>query len=557
MDFFHRERYEMYTMSTATEIANNVWLGPTPDPTLDGSSENQSDRPEFDILIGCHDGAAMPRGVHFKLAERQLEQRESCSSSDKDNVVDDLEFPASGAILPPTWGNDEVGRLLDTCRWIHNQANRRSLKRRRDSKFSAGRDRPFSSSSSDVPDADGDRPMTASQDNIKDNQSSGRQVLIHCYDGYTESSLLALAYYMFAHGVRVHDAWLQLHRERGRNFFAYPSDVQLLRVVEHCILFASPACKPNNSTSVPSSPCASPSLSDTTSPPLTPFGTSSFSADAATTNDRVSKCVSSVNQRLSAIPSYTSSPTPAWLDKMDGSLPSRILPYMYLGNLAHANNPSLLKAMGIGQVLSVGENINWTRLVTPTEDEASDDDEHGQENGEYNGWLRESLRFVDGVQDNGVDPLMEELVKCLDFIGESSSSFFQLPFSNCAIVSSRCTLPFTSSARLHAVSSSSGVFQARTCDKKYLYSFDLSRTFRYCLQVCQCCRVCIVSLAVANLALDWAISLLPLFALPLTLCLFVLLPVLFCSPPLHSKSHHLFRKLSWEGSWRWVCFPLA
>jgi hypothetical protein len=141
---------------------------------------------------------------------------------------------------------------------------------------------------------------------------------------------------------------------------------------------------------------------------------------------------------------------------------------MYLGNLAHANNPSLLKAMGIGQVLSVGENINWTRLVTPSEDEASDDDEHGQQNGEYNGWLRESLRFVDGVQDNGVDPLMEELVKCLDFIGKSSSSFFQIPFSNSAIVSSRCTLHFTSSARLHAVSSSSETFKLERATKNIL-----------------------------------------------------------------------------------------
>jgi dual specificity MAP kinase phosphatase len=488
MDFSHRERYEMYSMSTATEIANNVWLGPTPDPALDGPPESRSDRPEFDILIGCHDGAAMPRGVHFKLAERQLEQRESCSSGDKDNVVDDLEFPASGAILPPTWGNDEVGRLLDTCRWIYNQANRRSLKRRRDSKFSAGRDRPFSSSSSDVPDADGDRPMTANQDNIKDNQSSGRQVLIHCYDGYTESSLLALAYYMFAHGVRVHDAWLQLHCERGRNFFAYPSDVQLLRVIEHCILFASPACKPNSSTSVPSSPCVSPSLSDTTSPSPTPFGTSSFSADAATTNDRVSKCVSSVDQKLSAIPSYTSSPTPAWLDKMDGSLPSRILPYMYLGNLAHANNPSLLKAMGIGQVLSVGENINWTRLVTPSQDETSDDDEQGQDNGEYNGWIRESLYFVDGVQDNGVDPLMEELVKCLDFIGKSSFSFFKA--STLDVISFQWTPNcFMPSVFLRNYSSLAMSAISRVCsvDSIMFYPFDLSHVLRYCLRVHQYC----------------------------------------------------------------------
>lgn len=409
----------MYSMSAATEIAHNVWLGPTPDPNIDGLSGNQSDRPDFDLLVSCSDGVDMPRGVHLKLAERQLDQKESSPDGAKDVVVDELEFPASGAILPPTWGNTDVSRLIDTCRFIYNQANRRSLKRRRDSKFSAGRDRPFSSDSNrnDMTDAEGDRSMASSQDDIsKDSQQRGRQILIHCYDGYTESSLLALAYHMFAHGVRVHDAWLQLHLERGRNFFAYPSDVHLLRVVEHMIMFASPACQTNSADSPALSPCASPSISDTTPPAFTPDEVPSTIPEAFTVNERANRRLPSVPEKLSLISSYTSSPEPCWLDKMDGSLPSRIMPYMYLGNLAHANNPTLLRALGIGQVLSVGENLNWHRKVSSTEQGSTNDEEQDEEADEFVGWTREQLRFVDGVQDNGVDPLMEELVKCLDFI---------------------------------------------------------------------------------------------------------------------------------------------
>jgi dual specificity MAP kinase phosphatase len=419
MDFFHRERYEMYSMSAATEIAHNVWLGPTPDPNIDGPPENQPDRPEFDLMISCSDGVDMPRGVHLKMAERQLDQKDSSPDGAKEVTVDELEFPASGAILPPTCGNTDVSRLLDTCRFIYNQANRRSLKRRRDSKFSAGRDRPFSSCRSDVDDAEGDRAMASSSDDIsRDSQQRGRQILIHCYDGYTESSLLALAYYMFAHGVRVHDAWLQLHLERGRNFFAYPSDVQLLRVVEHLILLASPACQTNSTDSAAPSPCASPSISDTASPGFTPDEPPFTIPEAITVNERASRRLPSVPEKLSLIASYTSSPEPCWLDKMDGSLPSRILPYMYLGNLAHANNPSLLRALGIGQVLSVGENLNWHRMASSPDQDSPDDDEQDPDTdtAEFTGWTRSNLRFVDGVQDNGVDPLMEELVKCLDFI---------------------------------------------------------------------------------------------------------------------------------------------
>ncbi|KAG7151272.1 Dual specificity protein phosphatase PPS1 like [Verticillium longisporum] len=44
---------------------------------------------------------------------------------------------------------------------------------------------------------------------------------------------------------------------------------------------------------------------------------------------------------------------------MDGSFPSRVLDYMYLGNLGHANNPELLRSLGIGQILSVGEMSMW------------------------------------------------------------------------------------------------------------------------------------------------------------------------------------------------------
>ena len=192
-------------------------------------------------------------------------------------------------------------------------------------------------------DADGDSAMHDSAPG----KTAGRKILIHCTDGYTESSLLALAYYMYAEGVPAHDAWLQMHREKGRNFFSYPSDVALLRAIQPRILQSSP----KHSGGV-----------------------------------------------QSLCPTVTE-----WLEKMDGSLPSRILPYMYLGNLGHANNPSLLRELGIGQILSVGEPVSWSREVMEL-------------------WPQENLMFIDRVQDNGVDPLTEEFARCLEFIGEFVST---------------------------------------------------------------------------------------------------------------------------------------
>lgn len=329
MDFFHRERVEMCSMSAPTQISHNVWLGPTPDPSLTDADCVFKDQ-NFDIQVEASDLAQVPDCRSLQTFEDLLERKDRGELSESDLPI--LEFPGSGAILPPTWSQSEVDGLMATCEWIHCQATGRpSSKKRRDSKLSLT---PPSQ------DRDGDSLM---ENAGSDGSMSGRKILIHCADGYTESSLLALAYYMYAEYVPVHEAWLHMHRDKGRNFFAYSSDVALLRAIQPRILQSSPKhC-----------------------------------------GDFKQLCPSA----------------PDWLDRMDGSLPSRVLPYMYLGNLGHANNPSLLRELGIGQILSVGEPVSWSRDV------AED-------------WPQDNLLFVDRVQDNGVDPLTEDFGRCLEFIGE-------------------------------------------------------------------------------------------------------------------------------------------
>ena len=331
MDFFHHERIEMCTMSSPSKISRNVWLGPTPDPSLASECERvfgHNNPADFDLMIEASDLAQIPDGKAFEVLEELVERKQNGNFCE--NGVPQLEFPGSGAIMPPTWSQAEVDGLLATCEWIHKQAHMPSQeKKRRDSRLSV---------IADV-DNDGDSMMLSGEAE----EGEGRRILIHCTDGYTESTLLALAYYMYAECVPVHDAWLQLHREKRRNFFAYGSDVALLRAVQPRILQSSPKH----------------------------------------TGDLKELCP----------------PAPQWLDRMDGSLPSRVLDYMYLGNLGHANNPALLRELGIGQILSVGEPVVWSKDAEK--------------------WPRENLMFVDKVQDNGVDPLMDEFPRCLQFIGRS------------------------------------------------------------------------------------------------------------------------------------------
>ncbi|KAI1104438.1 hypothetical protein F4804DRAFT_332322 [Jackrogersella minutella] len=309
VDFFHQERLEMYTMTKATEISRNVWMGPTPEPS--GEEEQR-----YDVLIECSDLGRLNPAALQAIAEGPNDETKHPY----------LDFPSSGSILPPTWSHAEADGILDTCKWLWHLSH------------------GTVPSKSDT-DVDGDSNMSDMSEATEVETSRPRKILIHCADGYTESTMLGIAYFSYSTGRPVPQAWLDLHTIMKRNFFAYPTDVSLLVSIAPRLLHESPVC-------------ADKSLLEITN---------------LVKNE------------------------PKWLASLDGSFPSRILDYMYLGNLGHANNPDLLKAMGISQILSVGETAMWR-------------------DGELEEWGEENVLVVEKVQDNGIDPLTKEFEKCLEFI---------------------------------------------------------------------------------------------------------------------------------------------
>ncbi|RVX70712.1 hypothetical protein B0A52_05362 [Exophiala mesophila] len=309
LDFLQQERREMCAMSKASEITQGFFQGPSPGPfTIPTSS---MDDPTFDLYVEASDHASLPDDKLLATKLKQLEDR------DDDEPVH-LSFPSSGSILPPSWSQTEVDGILRMCRWLYNVTHHVKPVAR-------------------TKDRDGNIQMT--------DFSPSRRVLLHCADGYTETSMLAVAYFMYAECLPLHEAWIRLHCDKKRNFFAYPSDVALLKAIQERILRESPRS------------------AEMTLPLEKP---------------------------------------PAWLSKLDGSLPSRILPYMYLGNLTHANNPEMLRLLGIRRILSVGEPVSWT-------------------DAEVKSWGRENVMMVDRVQDNGIDELTTEMERCLDFIRRGKS----------------------------------------------------------------------------------------------------------------------------------------
>lgn len=340
MDFFRQERLEMCTMTKASEIDHNVWLGPTPDPVIDPELLPQDEK--FDIHIECSDLGRINALALQAIAERSAQEQDEPAAQQPYY----LEFPSSGSIMPPTWSHTEADGILETCKWIYHLAHG-ILPPPSDptSEDPSTETTTTPSTLEDLNDAEGDSPMTFP--GVRPASTfPGKKILIHCMDGYTESTMLALAYFTYATGLPIPTAWLRLHVEKKRNFFAYPSDVALLTCIAPRLLTESPALR---------------------------------------------------NRSLSEITELAKD-EPGWLRNMDGSLPSRVTDYMYLGNLGHANNPELLRELGIGQILSVGETANWR-------------------DGELEKWGRDNIMVVQRVQDNGVDPLTDEFDRCLEFIG--------------------------------------------------------------------------------------------------------------------------------------------
>ena len=187
-------------------------------------------------------------------------------------------------------------------------------------------------------------PGVGAADESTDRPRKAHKIIILCPDGYTESSFLLIAYLMYAEGLPAHDAWLKLHCGKERNFFAYHTDVMFLRSVEKRLLRESPH-----------------------------------------------------HERAMLL---SRQPAPSWFSAMDGSLPSRITPYMYLGNLSHANNPGMLWELGIRRILSIGEPFHWSR---------QDVERFGERN----------IMYIGQVHDNGIDSLTQEFDGCLEFIRAS------------------------------------------------------------------------------------------------------------------------------------------
>jgi protein-tyrosine phosphatase len=238
-----------------------------------------------------------------------------------------------------------------------------------------------------------------------------RNVLFHTGDGYTDTSVLALSYIMYDRACSLPQAYLHLQNECQRSFFVYPADVMLLSRIETRIqaVIAEERRAANAAMEVdpPESPAPSGLLR----------GRFGRSASPACVPRPVSVPVAqSHTEKMIAAPFF-------YNERFDGHFPSRILPFLYLGNLNHATNALMLKELGITHVVSIGE----TAMIPPRSpcESPLGVPMHLKARIPTNSlWLEASLGNIEvldlrDIADDGIDPIRGYIEQSQEFIEEA------------------------------------------------------------------------------------------------------------------------------------------
>ncbi|RKP30492.1 hypothetical protein METBISCDRAFT_30857 [Metschnikowia bicuspidata] len=270
--------------------------------------------------------------------------------------------------------------------------------------------------------------------------------LVYCSDGYTELSLFVLGYLMYAEDVSVEDAVLRLHSTYGRPFYLFSNDVQVLRTVEPFLRRRSPARADADIVWLQPECISIREFNDVllsqrgvvpelrAIPPKLRLGYVANDSDSDSDS-----AADSGPDSDTACPAHTSTPVDQrWLDEFDGSFPSRILPYLYLGSLRHANCLTALAKLGISAVVSVGETVDWicgqrfqaAHAVTLEHTHDSDIQVYNIEprNGATAAEKSASpacsvlrIMLVNNLQDDGLDELAHPLPRILAFIAAETA----------------------------------------------------------------------------------------------------------------------------------------
>lgn len=343
-------------------------------------------RAKWKLFVHCHNDAPFP--ATNVLAELLFKYTITSHRADDVDEFHHLEFPSAGSVGIGDCKQESLMSIVNTCKLLYL----------------------YSSSTS------------------PDSLAS----LIYCSDGYTELSLLSLCYVMYSRNVTLEDAMILLHQEYERPYYLFASDVVVLRKLETLLRKFSPLSVTDmqwatyetiTSKEINNILLGNPLNTPKNIPKNLRLGYIANSDSESSSDD------SDDDEDMCETSSYLNR---SWVEEVEGSLPSRILPHIYLGSLRHANSLSLLTKLGIKKVISVGENLDWLNghkfqrnneiVVDEIDDGNIEVFNISPKSTNYNKFGTnlsvEKVVKVNNLQDDGIDELTRSLPNILDQIDQ-------------------------------------------------------------------------------------------------------------------------------------------
>ncbi|ODO06333.1 hypothetical protein L198_01565 [Cryptococcus wingfieldii CBS 7118] len=444
-DLFDREAKESRAMTRGSEVVEGFWVGndcDMPGHTPDGVGASV----RFDLCLKASECAEMPSASTLSMVQRKLLELDQHRGPTEEATQAQTTFnwTASPATLA-------LRNLLTAGPASNEVPAKRTASPSAEDRSSKARALPMEYQFVGLECSGSCRTITGQTRNLntmtdrvvelvyflrkiiegRDNGKK-RKVLVHCQDGYTESSIVVLSYIMSSLSISLPEAFLHLQITGNRSFFVYPADKPLLRKIDARLANdrKAKAVKFLSATSISSSSVREAEERHPSSSPRWRSWGMTFGNKKEPANGKIASIkekdgggakltVDAAKEMLAEYEeggSLAARQARVWFDdrRFDG-FPSRILPFLYLGNLEHAGNADMLVSLGIDHVVSVGESL----LGGPPNPHGSSPD-----NTLASAARAGKIKVLDlmDVRDDGNDPLRPVIAHACEWIEAARQS---------------------------------------------------------------------------------------------------------------------------------------
>ena len=308
----------MQELTRASEVHPGIWVGNSTDvPTWEHGDPaapfDATCNPDgYDICVDCHDQASIPHSALLKQAEDHLDALDALWTTGYAGPISPSFFGTTAAAppRPPPHANTIIHFSFPSAPPATESAMALVV--------------PFLSFLQSAL----HRPRRC-------------KILVHGNDGYTESSVLALALLMAEKRCSLPEAYLELQVVRGRSFFVHQSDLNVLKRIELKFSRGADRERQREAERAGREKWGWSALMGRSS--TIGFGSlsssSNLSGNATLSSSIPTPSHGEIPHRRAR--AQTSPLLPALIDhqswfnddRFDGSFPSRVLPFLYLGNL--------------------------------------------------------------------------------------------------------------------------------------------------------------------------------------------------------------------------------